>query len=423
MSVAKDFIRRLAVDRRGATAVIVALSLTVLMGFAGLAVDVGLWYRDKRLAQGAADSAAYSAAVDRAAGDTAAGAIAAAKAITAQYGLVDGAGGVSVVVNLPPASGPNAATAGAAEVIVTVPETLFFTRLFISSASVAGRAVAVSGASGGKYCVEALDPSSSKTTVSINNGATVDTSACGMAVNASGSAALAVTSGGVLNAANVSIVGNYVTNNGGQLNVTGKTLTSAPAVTDPYAGVAVPAAGACTGPASYANGGAHYNITPGTYCSGFSVGNGATVTMAPGVYIVKGGSFSLQGGTTVTGTGVTIVLTGSGGNYATANIANGVTLNLAAPTSGATSGLAIFQDRLAPTSGSNAIAGGASMLVTGALYFPHQTVNFSNASTNSDSCTQLIAYDLSFSGGSKFSNNCTGAGTTGIGSAATTLVE
>ena len=357
VAAARDFIRRFIGERRGATAVIVALCLTVLMGFAGLAVDVGLWYRDKRVAQGAADSAAYSAAIDVVAGDTAAGAIAAAKAITAQYGLVNGAGGVSVVVNIPPTSGPNTATAGAVEVIVTVPETLFFTRLFISSASVAGRAVALEGASGGKYCVEALDPSAGTTAVSINNGASVDTSACGMAVNASGSAALSITGGGALTAANVSIVGNYVTNNGGQLNVTGKTLTSAAAVSDPYAGVALPTPGACTGPASYANGGAHYNITPGTYCSGFSVSNSATVTMAPGVYIVDGGSLSLQSGA-VTGTGVTFVLTGSGGNYATANIANGMSLNLTAPTSGATSGLAIFQDRLAPSSGSNAIAGG-----------------------------------------------------------------
>ena len=420
VSKARDLIRRLVGDRGGATAVIVALSLTVLMGFAGLAVDVGLWYRDKRVAQGAADSAAYSAAIDAGAGDTAAGAIAAAKAITAQYGLVNGVGGVTVVVNNPPASGPNTATAGAVEVIVTVPETLFFSKLFISSASVAGRAVAVAGATGGKYCVEALDPSSSTTTVSINNGATVNTTACGMAVNASGAAALSITGGAVLNAANVSIVGNYVTNNGGQLNVSGKTLTSAPAVSDPYAGVAVPAAGACTGPSSYS--GAQYNISPGTYCSGFSVGNGATVTMAPGVYIVKGGSLSLQGGS-VTGTGVTIVLTGSGGNYATANIANGITVNLTAPTSGPTSGLAIFQDRLAPTSGSNAIAGGASMNVTGALYFPHQTVSYSNGSSNSTACSQLIAYDLSFTGGSKFGNNCAGTGVTGIGSAATSLVE
>ena len=41
----------LASDRTGATAVVIGLCMTVLMGFAGLAVDVGLWYADKRAAQ------------------------------------------------------------------------------------------------------------------------------------------------------------------------------------------------------------------------------------------------------------------------------------------------------------------------------------------------------------------------------------
>ena len=58
-------------DERGVTAVIVGLSMTTLMGFSALAVEVGLWYADKRLAQNAADVAAYSAAVSYAAGDTA----------------------------------------------------------------------------------------------------------------------------------------------------------------------------------------------------------------------------------------------------------------------------------------------------------------------------------------------------------------
>jgi Flp pilus assembly protein TadG len=57
-------------DERGVSAVMVALSLTVLVGFAGLGVETGLWYSIKRQNQSAADAAALSAAYEILAGNT-----------------------------------------------------------------------------------------------------------------------------------------------------------------------------------------------------------------------------------------------------------------------------------------------------------------------------------------------------------------
>jgi Flp pilus assembly protein TadG len=57
-------------DERGVSAVMIALSLTVLVGFAGLGVDTGLWYSIKRQNQSAADAAAISAAYEVLAGNT-----------------------------------------------------------------------------------------------------------------------------------------------------------------------------------------------------------------------------------------------------------------------------------------------------------------------------------------------------------------
>jgi Flp pilus assembly protein TadG len=57
-------------DERGVSAIIVALSLTVLVGFAGLGVETGLWYSIKRQNQSAADAAALSAAYEVLAGNT-----------------------------------------------------------------------------------------------------------------------------------------------------------------------------------------------------------------------------------------------------------------------------------------------------------------------------------------------------------------
>ena len=63
-------IARLLRDQRGVSAVMVAISLTVLIGFAGLGVETGLWYAIKRQNQSAADAAAISAAYEVLAGNT-----------------------------------------------------------------------------------------------------------------------------------------------------------------------------------------------------------------------------------------------------------------------------------------------------------------------------------------------------------------
>jgi Flp pilus assembly protein TadG len=425
VTVLKCFLSRLARDRAGVTAVVIGLSMTALMGFAGLAVDVGLWYNDIRTAQGAVDSAAYSAAIDYAAGDNAAGITATVDAITAQYGLTNGAGGVTVTVNQPPLSGTHTATTGAVEVILQKTETRFFASLFMNSAAISARAVAAPGTTGGNYCIETLDTTPATTTASLVGGLTLDLSQCGIQVNAPGASALSLTQGAVLKANTVSIVGGDAVNQGAK--ITGTVTKSAPSQADPYSGVTMPTTsgtGTCLS-SNYSSGGTKYQLSPGVYCGGLNIGNGASATLSPGVYIVQGGKFSLQGGTTVTGTGVTIVLTGSGNNYATVNIANNATLNLTAPTTGTTAGLAIFQDPNAPSTGnktSNAFGGG-TVNVTGALYFPHEAVAFNGAVAVNSSCTQLIAYDVSFSGNAKFGNSCAGTGVKGIGASPTKLVE
>ena len=123
--------------------------------------------------------------------------------------------------------------------------------------------------------------------------------------------------------------------------------------------------------------------------------------------------------------GTTIVLTSStSANYASASIGAGASLSITAPTTGATSGLAIFQDPNAPSSGSNTLDGGGTQNITGALYFPNQPVEYvGGASTGGATCTQLIAYTLTFKGNSNFNSNCGSAGTQTIGSTSNQIVE
>lgn len=61
---------RLWRDERGVSAVVVAISLTVVIGFGALGAETGMWYAIKRQNQSAADAAAISAAYEVLAGNT-----------------------------------------------------------------------------------------------------------------------------------------------------------------------------------------------------------------------------------------------------------------------------------------------------------------------------------------------------------------
>jgi Flp pilus assembly protein TadG len=61
-------IGRLGADRRGAVMPLLALSLPIIIGFAGLGTEAANWYLTKRTMQGAADSAAAGAATALGAG-------------------------------------------------------------------------------------------------------------------------------------------------------------------------------------------------------------------------------------------------------------------------------------------------------------------------------------------------------------------
>ena len=72
-------------------------------------------------------------------------------------------------------------------------------------------------------------------------------------------------------------------------------------------------------------------LTPGTYCGGIAI-SGGNVRMAPGVYVMVGGSFSVSSGAVVTGDEVMIGFTGGD---STLRIWGNSSLTLTSPVSGA----------------------------------------------------------------------------------------
>jgi len=437
MAWTRDLLRRFANDRAGVSAVLVGLCLSLMLGASGLAVDVGLWYSDRRAAQGAADAAAYSAAVDymNSASPSVAYAQSTAQAVAAQYGFVNGQNGVTVTVNTPPTSGNyTSGTNNAFEVLITKSEPLAFSALELTSASIKARSVAVPGATG-KYCVEILNstPGALNVNFNLSGAATVDLSSCGIADNGPGSCAIDATGGVQILAQNLSVVGNYCATGGSTVTISGTKSVGAAAIADPYASLSISTVEGSTNmtcpnstATTYGSGGTTYHISPGVFCGGFTVTNGVTVDMSPGVYYIVGGQFNMSGGTTVNASGVTIVLTGNASaGYATANIQGGANLNLTAPTTGPTAGIAMWADPNSPISGNpltSYVGGGGTMVVNGALYFPTQAVNFTNDASNGSSCTQLVAYNVTFSSGAHFTNSCASDGVRPIGSSAVAML-
>jgi hypothetical protein len=140
--------------------------------------------------------------------------------------------------------------------------------------------------------------------------------------------------------------------------------------------------------------------------------------MNPGTYVLNKGDFTVNGGATITGDGVTIILTSStGSSYGTIKINGGANVSLSAPTADDTSGsiqgdytgMLFYQDR---NSGSTpsldaSFNGGSTMEVSGAIYMPNNSVSFNGGnSTDSNGCLMLVAQTVSFNGNADIENEC-----------------
>ena len=413
--------------------VLVALAMPVLLGMTAFAVDVSQWSGRKNSIQAAADNSVLSAVVGAAqTGATFAQIQNQALAVAAATGFTHGQGGVTVTVHQPPLSGPNVATPGAIEVIITQPQTRYFAGLLGAAPTISGRAVALVART--PACLLALHPSASSA-IALSNAVSVGATNCTVAANSSSASAVSLVNASRLTASNLNVVGNYTTANGSTV-VTPPTIikTSAPATADPYASLAVPSfstsgcshkvnvingatqtiTAGCYGGINVANA-ARLTMSPGNYIinggGGISVTNASTLTMGAGIYIINGGSFSLANGTTTTASGVSIVLTNTPSapgspNWGSVSFVNATNFTLTPPTSGAFQGVAFYMDRNAPATITDTFANASSTSLTGSLYFPSQPVNYANASSAGPACLQLIALRVSFTNAASFGTSC-----------------
>lgn len=405
-------------DRRGVAAPTTALGLIVVLGFAGLGVDVGHGYLQRRTAQHAADSAAFSGAAALTSG--AADPAAEARALAVRYGFEP----TRVTVNLPPQSGPNTGAIGAVEVLVERPGRRFFSALLGGGANaIKARAVAKVGRAA-DGCVVALNATASASAYETGS-ADVVLEDCSLYANSTSASALELKGGAQLTAKSVELVGGYDKSSNSSITAAEGIHTNQAPVEDPYKDVEIPDYDETCDPKPAGTG--TYGRTDGrptVYCNGLTINSRDVVTLRPGVHIIDRGSLLVNGGATLQGDGVTIILTSTtGGNYATLDVRGGATLTLTAPIDGPTAGLSFFQDRRAPGTGVHLLNGGSTQSIQGAIYFPSQTVRYTGGATSSGGCTQILASKVEFYGSSRVGVNCAGTGVKPIGGRRPTLVE
>jgi Tfp pilus assembly protein PilX len=419
--------------QKGQAALLVTLSLPLVLGVLALAADVGWAYYRREAAQSAADAAAIAAAHAAAVtspsgyqcsqnkvwcgGPSPCPSTAPASintnfdngcALAAQNGfLTTGSQRVTIQANTTSPAPTGDGIAAAYWVTARVSEsalTLFGSLIGGPLVPAARATAALVQTSSGGGCLYVLNPHA-QDAFSAGNGAQI-TAGCGIYVNSDGKAvspakeAMHITGGAKVSvtAQSINVVGSELEDNGGShtgiLNQnTGK------AVADPLGSLPTPSPGNCL-PASAGNMTAWkstpYTPSAGTYCNGFTLSNGNSAVMGPGIYIINGGTFSIQSGPLTASGGVMIFLT----NGATVNIANGTSVTLSAQSSGAYQGILFYSDRNYTPAGSN-VAGGATMNLSGSLYFPTSTLTIDNGTNSTGTKMAIVADKVNFQGGAK----------------------
>ena len=384
-------------SRRGVAIVFLTLATALLLGFIGLAVDVGHLQWIQQRAQTAADSAAYAAMLQLSSGASQNAAQDAARADAALNGFTHGVAGVTVTINKPPSSGNLAGNTGAVEAIVRRTGTNFFLG-FVGheTSAVSARSAAKVGSGGG--CVYALDPTAYRSFQIAGSNATYIH--CGVMVASNNGEAFGMEGSGTLyigSSASVGVVGGWRFAGQTSLRDTPsgvlKEPTQVSSVTDPLASVPAPSmAGLVVRATSQSNFDhnsrpANGRILPGIYCGGIRVGNtqSETFVMDPGVYVMAGGGFTFNSQAKISGTGVTIYNTsgpasgasGCNSAFSPFSINGQAEVTLDAPTSGSLEGIVIFEDRNVTNTQDNIINGGSTTKFNGAIYLKNSPLLFS----------------------------------------------
>lgn len=241
-------------------------------------------------------------------------------------------------------------------------------------------------------CVGVLDPTS-QSAVSASGSAALNASPCNVWINSSSKSSVTLSGSATIKGAKNCFVGGVSSSSSVPIT---PTPTSCGAFKDPFAGINPTTPASCTF-SNFSRSGGTNNLTPGVYCGGINISS-ASATLQPGLYVLRNGSLTLSGGSSISGDGVVFVLEGT----STINLSGAANVHLTAPTSGQLAGFVFFQRSNADPGARATLSGSSGMYIEGVVYFPTQTLSLSGSSSSSSPSpfSSYIANDLQFSGSS-----------------------
>jgi hypothetical protein len=403
------FFSRLLKDRRGNVLAIACAAMPMVIGCAGLATDTIQWTLWKRQLQRAADSAAIAGVYDRQAANGATTTV--SSTVTHDLTLNDHTW-MTLKTGYPQVSYPadSGVMTNQVKVTLAVQQSLPFSSLFMSAApTIIANSTAATVPSAGDACVQALETNGANWGIRNNGSAGIYMPDCVMYSNSPATnTALAGGSSAVTAQAVAGVGGIQASNN---WNVQAYRPYS-PVLADPFANVTPdPSDMHCTASALNDNTDMTSALASGTNCwSSLLVNSNRTLTIPSsysGPIYINGGDANIRGN--IACASCTIVLTNTD-TSPTATIGSfqsnaGADINLTAPTSGPYTGIAVYQDRRAVDSGTtDKINGNNASIVTGALYFPKQQLDYNGTGTTDAQCTMFVARRVQFTGNNTTTN-------------------
>lgn len=318
--------------------VYVVFTLLVVLGFVGLAVDVGRMELNTIQLQAVADDAAMTAAAEYQNGNSAWRTLAVAE--TTAAASATGLSKVSAALQMRSSLGPYAVDYSSVQATVTQSLPIYFLSLITGIRKKTLTATAVADVQPCSYFASPLPYSLYLASASIATACPVY--AVGAITN---------DSFGNLNADQVKVTGpKALSVPAGSFRVA--TIYDSPVLPDPLAYITPPVFSACTSGDSNLTISTPRTLYPGTYCGGLTILK-TTVTLQPGLYIITGG-ITVMTGSTLNGAGVTLYFTQGGGSsfgnllFGTSDTTGPTNLNLSAPADASNGGVpavVLFADR------------------------------------------------------------------------------
>lgn len=139
-------------------------------------------------------------------------------------------------------------------------------------------------------------------------------------------------------------------------------------------------------------------LMPGVYCGGLTIADDAIVHLTPGDYIIKDGKLDIKGNASFIGSDVSFFLTG---DDATFDFGVSTQVKLSARAEGKLSGILFFEDRNSPSGRIFRIRSKDAEQFEGAIYLPQGTLVIDKASRvgQRSSWTAIIANRISVGNG------------------------